>query len=340
MSQKRILNVLKYLVFLGIGFGLLWFVTRNQDLTRMKNELMGARWNWVILSMSVAILSHVFRAARWNMLINTMGFSTKLTTTFHATMSGYFANLIVPRLGEVTRCGILARKNGIPIQGLLGTVIVERGLDLLSLMLITLFTILFQIGILSDFLNQNLFDPLQQRVADNTSFIWLALGGAVVLLVASGYLIKRSMHRMRQRGGGLFFKLKRIWVGFTGGMKTIKRMKNKGLFILYTLLIWVCYYLMVYLCFFALDATEHLSVGAGFTTLAMGSLGIVAPVPGGMGTYHYIVSLTLTEIYLVAESSAVSFAYLVHSSQTLVILVVGAISLFLLTIKSKTLKAS
>jgi len=321
------------ILFALIGVAILWFITRGQDLNRIWNEFLSANFIWVLLSIVSGAISHVLRALRWNLLISSMNHKSKTSTTFYALMTGYLANLAVPRLGEVTRCATLSKYSGVPFNVLAGTVVAERVFDLICLVVLILFTIVLQFQFLKEFLDYYVFSPIL-TIAEGK--IWVLL---FISLLGLGLLILiwKYFKNVSSQKKSLASKIKRQLIGFLKGMASLGLLKRKVLFLVYSFFIWVLYLLMVYLVFFALNATSHLGIMAGLTLLVMGSLGIVAPVPGGVGTYHFIVIITLTELYTIASEPATSYAYLAHASQMLMVILLGAFSWMMLSIKVKRL---
>lgn len=333
--MKKVLSVFNYLVFLLLGVLFLWLVFRNLNGKEILEEILSADYLWIVLCMLAGILSHLARAARWNLLINSMGHQTRLSTTFYAVMTGYLANTAVPRLGEVTRCGVLSKKGNIPFTELLGTVIAERIFDMIVMLLIIFSVILFQLGLVGVFVDKYVFTPLFSNFESNffpMLIIILILASIVLTLII---LWKRYRNYLRKYA--LYQKLAKFARGMVEGIKTIKTMKKKGLFLVYTVMIWGMYTLMIYLPFYSLEATAHLDMGDALTVMSIGSLGIVAPVPGGIGTYHFIVKAILFELYGIPQASAASFATITHAAQTLMIIIVGGLSFLMLFLqKNKT----
>ena len=326
--MKKVLSVFNYLVFLLLGMLFLWLAFRNLNGKEIMEQIMHADYLWIILGMSAGILAHIVRAARWNILINSMGHKTRLSTTFYAVMTGYLANTAVPRLGEVTRCGVLSKKQNIPFTELLGTVIAERIFDMVIMLLIIISVIMFQLGLVGEFVDKFVFTPLFSNFENNLIPALVILAILLSLLLALIFFWKR--YRKRLRKYAFYRKLSQFAKGMVEGIKTIKRTKNKGLFMLYTVIIWGMYTLMIYLPFFSFETTSHLDFGDAFTVMSIGSLGIVAPVPGGIGTYHFIVKAVLFELYGVDQASAASFATITHAAQTLMIIIVGGLSFLML----------
>jgi len=333
LKRSSIISALKYILFLSIGIGLLWYVTKSQDINKLIEEFKTANYFWIILAMAAAALSHLSRAARWNLIISSMGYKTTLSTTFYAVMVGYFANMLVPRLGEVSRCGVLGKNTKIPFNNLLGTVVAERIFDALCLLMLTFLVIIFQFQFLKAFLNKNIFQPLSLNLSHNyLTIIIIAL--AFIILVITLYILYKTMNK-RFKKKSFYQKLNRVIIGFAQGIKAIKGVEKKWLFVFHTLFIWLMYFFMTYLCFFSLSATSHLTIADGFTILVMGSIGIVAPVPGGIGTYHFIVILTLVELFGINSVSATSFAYISHTSQGILICLLGLFAFAALFLKNK-----
>ena len=315
-------------IFALLGVALLWFVTRGQDLKQIWQILLGADFKWVFFSIVAGLISHWLRALRWNLLINSMGQPSRTSTTFHALMTGYLANLAVPRLGEITRCATLTKHTGAPFNVLAGTVVAERVFDMFCLLTLIFLTLLFQFSFLKEFLDFYIFSPFLVMIDDK---LWLAM---MALLVMAAFFVAGLLYlrKVSSQKNSFAARIKRQIMGFLKGMTSLAVVQNKFLFLFYSLLIWFFYLMMVYLSFFAFEATAGLGIKGAFTILALGSLGIVAPVPGGVGTYHFIVITTLTELFGIVAESATSYAYIAHASQTILILVVGTISWILLSI--------
>jgi len=333
LKKRKFFSAIKYVFFLGLGLVLLWYVTKGHDYNEFINEFKTANYYWIALAMFFGTLSHISRALRWNMLINAMGSKTRFSTTFFAVMIGYFANLLVPRLGEVSRCAVLHKNEKIPFNSLLGTVVAERIFDFFCLLFITFLVIYFQFEFLKSFIYNYIYAPLTLKFSAN--IIGLIIVGVVLIVLAiAGLFILKAL--LRQHNEKSFaYKIKRLIYGFAEGLKTIKNVPNKSVFLLHSVFIWMMYFLMTYLCFFSLSATSQLGIADGFTVLVMGSMGIVAPVPGGIGAYHFFVITTLVELFSINSTSATSLAYISHTSQTLLIILLGFFSIVALSLRKR-----
>jgi len=334
-AKKRLISAIEYLFFLGLGIGLLWLSFHKLEYDAIKQDILEAEYHWLFVALIFAIGSHVLRALRWNMLINAMGYKTRLSTTFFAVMIGYLANTAVPRMGEFMRCGVLSKKEKIPFNSLFGTVISERFLDLIMLALIMVLVIVFQIDLVGAYVN-DIFEPILKSVFTNFTYIVLFVGGFFLLFGITIWFLWQSREWIKTFR--LYNKVRGFVDGLMDGIKTVLKIKQKWLFILYTILIWFFYGIMVYMPVLMLKETSHLSFIDGFTILAIGSLGIVAPVPGGIGAYHFIVKSVLVELYGIEANAAGSFAAITHAGQTILNVVVGAFSYFYMMVVTKRQK--
>lgn len=323
MAKKRIFSIFEYLFFLAIGVLLLWLSFRKLDLNEIWIDIQEAEYSWLLTALFFAILSHIIRALRWNLLINSLGYKTRLTTTFFAVMIGYLANAAVPRMGEFVRCGVLSKKEKIPFNSLFGTVISERLFDLISLLIIIFLVIVFQLNLVGDLLEE-LFSPLLATIFSNVWSITFFLIGTLVFLTLLAWFVWKSKEWVKTLS--FYQKLHDFVIGLWEGILTIAKMRQKGLFLLYTVTIWIFYGIMVYMPVLMLQETRHLDFIDGLTILAIGSLGIVAPVPGGIGAYHFIVKAILVELYAIEPNAAGSFAAITHAGQTLLNVIVGGLS--------------
>ena len=304
-------------------------------LNKVGRDLAGANYFWVGLSLIMALISHWYRALRWNLLINTLGYKPRAIITFYSVLIGYLANVAVPRLGEVTRCGVLSKSENIPADKLFGTVLLERGIDLLCLLALVIIAFVLQLDVLSGFFGE-VFIKEGDEAFSYLSIIKIL--GFVVSSVLLFYILFRVALKLI-RLTPWYIKIMRIIVGFISGLKTIKQLKEVRLFIFHTIMIWVGYFFMVYLCFPAYEPMVGLIKKplVGLSTLVIGSLGMVAPVQGGIGAYHFCVQVCL-QLYGYAKETALSFAFIVHTAQTLLIIVSGLSAFLLLPFTLKWLK--
>ena len=331
--KGKLVSIIKYLFFLLIGFGLLFLAFKNIELSHVWIELKQANYSWILGSMFFALLSHYFRAKRWNQLINQMEYKTSTTTTFYAVMIGYLANLALPRLGEVTRCMVLGKKEKIPFNALFGTVIAERVFDLLILILIIIIVFLAQVDRIGGLLNRLIIAPLLGDYTNSLQAIFIIFG-SLVLLIGIGIIVFRKL-KPWLKTTMLYEKIDAFLNGFIDGLKSIAKLKQRMLFLFNTLMIWVLYLAMIIFPFYSFEETSVLGIIDGMTVLAIGSLGIIAPVPGGIGSYHFIITELFTQLYDISAQAAVAYATANHAAQTLLVLLAGGISYLLLLLNKR-----
>ena len=330
-AAGRLKRYLRVLFFASLGLIILWLITRNQDIEKIWSELGQVSYFWIVLSIFAGILSHIARAIRWNILIRPLGNTPKTTITFYALMTGYLANLAVPRLGEITRTATLARYSRHPFNSLAGTVVAERVFDMICILSLIFLTVVFQFSYLRSFLGYYIYNPVLNLVEENIILLlFLAMG----FLLFAGFLVK-YFYGVNRQNTDFSGKLKRQLIGFWKGMISLAYVRQKALFFGLSAFIWTMYFMTVYLVFFALPGTSALGVSAGFTILALGTLGVVAPVPGGLGTYHFIVITTLTELMGISLESATSYAYVAHAAQIFVALMLGGFAWLMLSFMAK-----
>ena len=320
-------------MFLVLGIVLLYFAFRNINLDDIWSELKKADYSWLIYSMFVAVASHFFRALRWNQLINSLDYKTKASTTFYAVMTGYLANLALPRMGEVTRCVVLSKKENIPFNTLFGTVITERVFDMVILLLIIVGIVLFQINLIGGFINETIIRPLMGSYAGDFNAI-LILSGIIIVCIIIAIVIFRKL-RPLFKTTMLYGKIEAFLDGMWSGMKSIAKLKNKMMFLFNTFMIWFLYLTMIILPFYSFEETSVLTIIDGFTVLAIGSLGIIAPTPGGIGSYHFIITELFTQLYNIPSYAAAAYATANHAAQTLVFLLVGGPSYMILILSKR-----
>lgn len=326
--NKQFKTALKLAFFLGLGFFFIWLFVRNltpAQIDEIISSIKRANYWWLVVSVLVGVLSHAIRAARWKLLIEPLGHTPRYSNMFFAVFIGYLANLALPRLGEVSRCGVLTRYEKIPFNKSFGTVITERAVDMAVFLFIFFLTVLIQFAELKDYLYFRIVEPLFGTIYKAGGASYITWG--ILALIFSFFLLL-FVFRKRFYHLGFVMKIREMLLGFIDGMKSLFFMRRPFLFALYTVLIWLCYYLMTYLVFFSLPETSHLSPLAGLAVLVFGSVGIIV-VQGGIGVYQAIVAETLL-LYGVASTVGYAMGWLLWSAQTLMIVFVGALSMALL----------
>ncbi len=328
--MKSVVSVLKYIAMLGVGIFLLWLVLHNHSFDEILKEIGNIHYTYIVIAFVAGVISHYSRAIRWNLLINPMGYKTSDFNSFLGVMIGYLANLALPRMGEISRCVVVSRTNKVPVEKLIGTVIVERIIDVIGLLVILLLTLILEFDKLKVFFVDNLGSKLSGSTASllTTTNILITVSFFALSIFALVFIWKKY------KEASFILKIRRFLAGFVEGLKSLRHMKKLPLFIFHSALIWSMYYFQIYICFFALSSTENLSAVAALSVLVMGSFGMVVPVQGGIGAYHAAVSETL-KLYGLAATDAITFAFIAHTFQMIVVLILGGFSFLALTIVTR-----
>ncbi len=319
--KKVVLKIIKFLVFLAIGGFIFWLIYKDQDIERIKQVLKNdVKYFWIGVSLVIGLLSHISRTIRWGLMIKPVSHKPRFINTFLSVMVGYLMNLAFPRMGEISRCGVLARHEKISFTKLLGTVVAERAVDMVSLLVLLLIVVVSQFAQVLRFLGEN--PEIESKVIAlfTSPFLIIALAG----LVIAAFVFRKAMKHtlVWRKAMGVLLNLKE-------GFVSIKSIDQKGWFIFHSIAIWVLYYLMLYSVFFAFDFTSNLGPVAALTTFVLASFGMVAPVQGGIGAWHFMAIESLA-LYGVANENAVIFAFVAHASMTVMIILLGIISLLIL----------
>jgi len=319
--KKIITKFIRFLIFFAIGAFIFWLIYKDQDIERIKSVLKhDVNYWWILISLIIGLLSHMGRTLRWELMIERVGHKPRLTNTFMSVMIGYLMNLAFPRMGEISRCGVLSRYERISFTKLVGTVVAERLVDMISLLLMLLIVIISQFGKMIEFLHSN---PEIESNIYSIIFSPYLIGGAiaaVILIIVFRKTLKNTL---------FYKKITDIVVNLKEGFISIRSIEKKGWFFFYSIAIWLLYYLMLYVVFFSFDFTSHLGLLAGLTTFVLASFGMVAPVQGGIGAWHFMAIEALT-LYGIAKENGIIFAFVTHTSMTMMIIIVGIISLIIM----------
>jgi len=316
-------TALKFIILFLIGIGVLYLAFRGQDLEKIWQEIKTANYFWVIISAIAVLIAHVLRALRWRMLYQSIHYDVGFWHAYHAVMIGYLANLALPRFGEIGRCSVIRKAAKVPMFASIGTVITERLFDVVMLFLTGLAMLIFQYDIVADFLYQTIYRNLAKKL-NELNYWWLVGFSAVILL-----LIVISIYFLRQKFGKKFL---RIFVNLRQGFGSYSKLKEKGLFLTYTLGIWVFYLLSMYFAFSSIPSTSDLHLNAAFTAIVFSGFAMAAPVQGGIGVFHWMVAKSLV-LYGISFKDGLAYSTIIHSSQFLLILVLGSLSLFFILTK-------
>ena len=321
---KKILSLLKYLIFLGGGLLLVWWqlhsMTTEQE-NQFKDAFKSAHYLLVIPVVLMNLLSHLSRSMRWKLLMEPLGYKPSLKNVFGATMVGYLANSAVPRLGEVLKCTLLAKYEKLPADKLIGTILIERTFDLITYVFFVVFTVVIQIDIVGDFVKNKLL------IAAEGAFPWWAKGIILILIIFLLILFIKKIFK-KFSANKTVVSIKHFFEGIGKGFAAIKKLKDRKAFIFHTVFIWSMYLLQIYLGFKAMDATADLNLKAACSVLSLSTLAMIL-TPGGIGSFPFFVMETLG-IYGIASTQGNAFGWLIWGVSTGIIIVAGLLSLVLL----------
>jgi glycosyltransferase 2 family protein len=323
--RKKILSSLQYIFFLGGGLLLVWWQLHGMtepERIDFKHAITHANYILVLPVVIMNLASHLVRSMRWKLLMETLEYNPTLKNVFGVTMVGYFANSAIPRLGEVLKCTMLARYEKLKVDKLIGTIIIERTFDLVCYFILIVITVFIQIDVIGGYVKEK----LTKYAASTAIPIWAEL---IILLVAIFLIvfIFRKIFSLYPNNRVLI-KIKDFVAGIGKGIATVRILKQRRLFIIYTLFIWAMYLLQIYIGFKAMESTEGLSMKAACAVLSLSTLAMIV-TPGGIGSFPIFVMQTLS-IYGVASSQGKAFGWLIWGISTGLIIVAGLVSLVLL----------
>ena len=299
----------------------MYLVLKGKDLNKMLEDLKSAEYKYLVASMVFGYAAYLFRALRWLLLLKTMNYNASVSHATHAVAAGYFANVIFPRAGEIVRCTSLYKVTGIPVNKLFGTVLLERAIDLVMLFTCIAMGFVLKYNELSSFVGAvgGESDPA------GLSSTKLLVALCFFIILGGLYFFRNQLKKSK-----LYKKVVSLGVGVKEGFQTAFFMKQKELFILHTLLIWLMYLLMTYVCFFSIPETSDLRFIDGLYIMVVGGLGMIVPVQGGLGPYHAAVTLGIISLGL-SETTGITLAVLIHTAQSIMILITGIIAAIVLS---------
>ncbi len=328
--KKIILNAFKIIFFLGLGIFFIWLFMHNlteEEKKEIYESFIHANYFWIFVSIVLALISHISRSMRWIILLEPLGFKPRLKNTFFAVMIGYLANLALPRLGEITRCGILARYEKIPLQKSFGTVVTERAIDLVTMLLAFVIAFFVHFNRLKQFGQTAVVKNAVERYnqLENPGYLYYAGALLIAVIIFVFYKLRHKISHLK-----LYQKIKEIVFGFIEGFKSLLNIKKPFWFIFHSIFIWVLYLFMSWVVFKSLPETKDLGLGVGLAVLVFGSIAIIV-VQGGIGIYPWIVAEILA-VWAVPVTAGYAMGWLIWSGQTIMIIVAGILSLILVPI--------
>ncbi|MDG1253174.1 MAG: lysylphosphatidylglycerol synthase transmembrane domain-containing protein [Schleiferiaceae bacterium] len=319
MAKFAIPGWLRTTGFALFAFALLFFAFDGVDLHSVWESAREAQWGWIGLSVALGYVAVLSRGKRWTYVLGHLGHHTTMWRAVHATGVGYLVNMAFPRAGEVARATALNRADKIPVNVLIGTILIERTIDLVmmaGLLGLAFLTASDELTSLID-LTQSEADP-----SAGPDIPWGYILGGIGLLLS----LLAWVFRSRIVQSALYAKVLNFLSGMMEGIRAVGQLENKWAFWGHTFFIWGCYYVMVYVCFYALPFTSNFSLAQGLFVMMAASLGVLIPVPGGVGAYHYLVAMALVVLGL-PYAQGLAFATIVHAAQAFMLMSSGVIGL-------------
>lgn len=325
MTKNGLKSTLMIVVSLVFAIFFMWLALRDLEFEKIKRSLSRANYFWVLVSAFFAILAYVFRAVRWNLLLEPMGYKIRNSNAFLSIAFGYMMNLTIPRSGEVARATALFGVEKIPVEKSFATIVIERVVDLCFMLLFLLLTLIFNGEKLSLFWrnlagDQDFFDFLSEKL-ENVNWLMIIAGLLGLMLVGL------ALMRFNQKILGI---VKNIFEGLLSVFKMKERLK----FLLYSVGIWGCYFLSAFVVCFALEETAGFGIGDGFLIITAGTLGMMVPTSGGAGSFHFAVKLAIAGIFVSmgqsqewGEEIGMSYALISHTMQLVCMLMAGLIAM-------------
>lgn len=314
-SIKKLLNLL---IPFCLGGGILYWMYRGVDFGQMERTLLEEmNWGWMLFSLVFGVAAQLFRALRWRQSLEPLGEHPRLMDCVHGVFISYASSLIVPRSGELTRCGVLAKYDGTSFAKALGTVVTERVIDALLLLLLCAGVMLSQLAVFTRFFDETGTDMVEVLRGFTATGYWVTALCLVVTAVFLGFAFRRFafLGRFRQAAANV-----------KAGVMSLRDVKNKPLLVFYSLMIWVCYFLHYQITFFCFDFTAGLGLTVALVSFIVGSISVIVPTPNGAGPWHFAVK-TILVLYGLREVDAVTFVLIVHTVQTALIPLLGVFSL-------------
>lgn len=331
--KKPILTIFQYLFFLGIGIFFVWLSIKNIDhekWLKIKDAIARSKHWLIIPAFIILFMAHYCRAMRWKILMEPLGYYPSNFNIFAAVMIGYLVNAGVPRLGEVVKCTLLARYEKVRADRLVGTIVMERAVDVVCLLIVFFAALIFQERIIGEHVYAK-FSTVFEDNTGHTSVLKtiMILSSIIIFIILVYFLLKRFGHI------DAVAKIKNVLKGILHGLSSIRLVKHKGMFLFWTLFMWALYLAGTTIGIYALQETAHLGIGGGLTTLAFGSIGMIV-TPGGIGAYALIVSQLMGWYGLNPDTIGNALGWLLWSVQTLIILIGGLVCFGLLSHHNKS----
>lgn len=308
--KKKIETVLPVI----LGVSILFWIYKDFELKKVAEIFIHEMsWNWMFVSLLFGILSHIIRGVRWKLALKPLGYKPNTHNCINSIFVSYAANLVIPRIGEVSRCGILAKYDKVDFAKSVGTVIAERCIDTLSILMIIAFTILLQPRVFAF-----LFD---NTGADYSNFVEFLYSGTFYVILASIVAVIAMLYLLARRFK-LWDRVRSFTMDIWTGIASIKKVEKPVLYAFYTFLIWLCYFMHFYVTLFCFDFSSGIGLLGGLVMFVAGSIAVIVPTPNGAGPWHFAI-ISIMTMYGVGREDAGIFALIVHTTQTFLLILLG-----------------
>ncbi len=325
LGKTKVRNILNVVLSLLLGCGILWWMYRGFDFSQIKEVVSNEMdWSFMLLSMVFGVTAQLFRGLRWQQSLEPLGEHSRKSTCIHAVFISYASSLLIPRVGEVARCGVLSRYDKVSFAKSIGTVVTERIIDTLLIMFIVAVVIISQFGKFMGFFAKT-GTNLNKFFSQFTTTGYIVTGICLTITIFFLYWLWKKMTS--------YVHFRTIINDILSGIKSIKSVRRKWLFVTYTLGIWVSYFLHFYITFFCFSFSENLGLAVALVAFVVGSIAVIVPTPNGLGPWHFAVK-TILVLYGVSAVNGETFVLIVHTLQTALIPLLGVFSLICLSFTS------
>lgn len=318
--KKKIKKILSIVLPIAFGVGIIWWSLNklsDSDIQDIKTAFWNANYYWIALAVLIGLLSHFSRAYRWKYALEPLGYKPRFLNSVFAIFIAYLVNLGIPRAGELARATTFSKYEGIPFEKVFGTIVAERVIDAVMLLLFTFGALFYQFAYFQE--------VLMQKVPKNPVKI-----GVILLLI--GFLSLLFLHFVRKSERKLFKKIRSFILGLWEGLKTLWTMEKRWAYLFHTFFIWAMYFSMFYVVALAIPETAHVELGGLVSGFVAGAFGTTAN--GGLGTFPEAVKLVF-QMYEVLPNQAYAFGWLMWTAQTFMILFLGLVSFVAMPLYNK-----
>ncbi|UQB70608.1 lysylphosphatidylglycerol synthase transmembrane domain-containing protein [Epilithonimonas zeae] len=321
-------NILTVLISIAIAGVFLWVALRGLDFDKIKSSLQKANYLWVAFAAVFGVSAYIFRAVRWNLLLEPMGYKISNSNSLWSLSFGYLMNLTIPRSGEVARSTALYGVEKVPVDKSFGTIILERVVDLVCMGIFALLTLIFKYDALLAFYKSATQQKEQAQNPSNSNTSYIVLG-CIVFILLLFFIFRKSLQKF-----SIYNKIIGFGKGIFEGLKSILKLRQKGKFILLTAGIWICYFFASYLVCFSLPETSNFTPADGCFILVVGTLGMIIPASGGIGAFNLAMKFGFTALFISMGKDAVeggelglAYSFITLPLQIIIMLVMGLISI-------------